>query len=316
MSSGRLYKHFTRSAKPPSTLIILFPGNPGIPAYYQPFVHALQARLPDDYEFIISGHVGHVPGGGGGGDHDIRRHRLDDTPYTLDEQVTAKVEWIKSLTAQHDDEDDGQSPRQLPRIALIGHSVGAEMVVQALRRLGHDAHDIPAFLLFPTLSHIADTPNGHRLAPIFRAPGIHLLPILAWCLYPLIRLVQLVQPWIASMTPSSSSSIYTPHPVTLSLLASSRTIRHVLHLAASEMKTIRDPDLEWYATNRDRIWSYWGNPDGWVGTQGESIKRVLRDTTTMTDGAAVDKRRENGQVVECLDNIPHAFCLGEFEWLI
>jgi hypothetical protein len=122
---------------------------------------------------------------------------------------------------------------------------------------------------------------------------------------------------------SSSSSIYAPNPTTLSFLLSPRTISNVLHLAASEMDSILEPDLTWYAREKGRIWSYWGVNDGWVGDRSEELKMVLGGD--QLDGGGVDRHvvedadergidrvaSDQGQVVDCVDNVPHAFCLGK-----
>ena len=41
-----------------------------------------------------------------------------------------------------------------------------------------------------------------------------------------------------------------------------------------------------------------------MGKQGDEVKRVLRG------GDRVVVEDQEGRVVDCVDNIPHAFCLG------
>lgn len=249
-------------------ILVFFPGNPGLIDYYNPFFDRLRRLIPETHGIVSISHVGHSP-----------QHHIAGPPLTLDEQIEIKSDFVRCLL-------DEVSPRPV-KISLMGHSVGAEMCIQVMKR--NKAIDA-AYLLFPTLAHIAQTPNGRRLQPIFHTPLLQLLPIFAYLLRPIVALLRL---W----NPRSSSSIYAPHPVTLSLLASPRVISHVLHLARSEMKTITSPDLDWYAQNRDRIWSYWGADDGWVGGEGDDIKAILQG--------------DHEQLIDCADNIPHAFCLGE-----
>lgn len=248
-------------------IIVFFPGNPGLIDYYGPFFDHLHSLIPETSAIASISHVGHCP-----------QRSARGEPLTLDEQISVKSEFVQCLF--------DEIPEST-RVSLMGHSVGAEMCVQVMKR-NPAVH--AAYLLFPTLAHIARTPNGRRLQPIFHAPLLQLLPLFAYLLRPIVALLQL---W----SPRTSSSIYDPHPVTLSLLASPPVISHVLHLARSEMKTITSPDLHWYATNRDRIWSYWGADDGWVSNQGDDIKAILQG--------------DHERLVDCADNIPHAFCLGE-----
>jgi hypothetical protein len=89
------------------------------------------------------------------------------------------------------------------------------------------------------------------------------------------------------------------------------------------MDSILEPDLTWYAREKGRIWSYWGVNDGWVGERSEELKMVLGGDHL--DGGGVDGHvvedadergidgvaSDQGQVVDCVDNVPHAFCLGK-----
>ena len=298
-------------------------GNPGLISYYTPFLLKLQSHLSPHYAFLAHSHIGHSPS---------LAHPTP--PLKLYEQVESEVEFIKALTGELDEirrREGGEEDEDRPvRISFIGHSVGSEIAVQSMRQL--DDHletftstsnnntsstDTPArfkmnasFLLFPTISHIALTPNGQKLRPIFAAPLIQLLPVLCYLIHPIIQVLRLALSFVPSSASSSGTttinppSIYAPHATTLHFLSSPQTVKHVLNLAKSEMVSITQPDLEWYRVNKSRLWSYWGKEDGWVGKQGDEVKRVLRA------GDRVVVEDQEGRVVDCVDNIPHAFCLG------
>jgi pimeloyl-ACP methyl ester carboxylesterase len=274
-------------------------------SYYIPFLTTLRKLIPVSTALITLSHVGHCPSLA----HPKRA-------LTLDEQADAKVEFLNSiweelslLRVQEEEEDYHPG-----RIGLIGHSVGAEIAVLVDRKLRDDRYSDAAdtvtlalpsfglFLLFPTLSNIARTPNAVRLAPLFHAPLLQFLPWLSILIQPLLYAFLIV-----AKVCKGSSSIYAPNETTLSFLLSPRTISHVLRLAASEMKSIREPDMAWYRKNRERIWTYWGIGDGWVGREGDDMKVVLRGT----EGHVEEESSEVSQVVDCTDNVPHAFCLGE-----
>jgi hypothetical protein len=259
----------------------------------------------------------------------------------LNEQVEAKCEFVSVVRAELDAlrRDEGEGQGQSVTVGLMGHSVGAEICVRVDRRLrdGLDtfsssfgsttSSSTPAihalFLLFPTLAHIAQSPNGRRLRPMFNAPLIQIVPWLSLLLRPILYVLLVLSRSTNVDGPSSSSSIYAPNPTTLSFLLSPRTISNVLHLAASEMDSILEPDLTWYAREKGRIWSYWGVNDGWVGERSEELKTVLGGDHLGgggVDGHVVedaDDREIDGvpsdqaQVVVCVDNVPHAFCLGK-----
>jgi hypothetical protein len=99
-------------------------------------------------------------------------------------------------------------------------------------------------------------------------------------------------------------------PTTLALLSSRSTILAALTLARSEMALIRSPDLAWFAANRGRIWGYWGKNDGWVqGSRAEEIMEALK-------GSSIEVEDEGPKLVrvwECVEGLPHAFCLQHGE---
>lgn len=236
---------------------------------------------------------------------------------TLNEQIQVKVEFISKLRQELDawakeTREEGATPTM---IGLMGHSVGAEMAVQTLRGLEESQSATQkitaAFLLFPTLAHIARTPNARRLAPLFRSPLLELAPVLLMLFKPIFLLINLVYYLIPSTRNAQSSSIYAPNPITVTMLETPIVVSHVLRLARSEMETIREPDLEWYRKNgqdgNGRVFSYWGANDGWVGTEGDAVKVALKgeQEEESLDANAV------ARLIDCKDNIPHAFCLGE-----
>jgi hypothetical protein len=281
-------------------------GNPGLVEYYPPFLRSLQSLIPKSYALLSMGHVGHS-----------LSLSFQTEALTLDQQVSVKFDFLEKLRGELDtwalEEESAGGAGTM--VGLMGHSVGAEMAVRTMRLLESTEDKTPstritaAFLLFPTLAHIARTPNGHRLAPLFHSPLLELAPLLLTLLKPLFLLLNLLHYLIPSLA-TSSSSIYAPNPTTLQFLETPIVVSHVLRLARSEMESIKEPDLDWYARNgqagNGRVFSYWGADDGWVGKEGDAVKEALR-------GEQEEKSDEEGvtRLIECKDNIPHAFCLGE-----
>ena len=75
-------------------------------------------------------------------------------------------------------------------------------------------------------------------------------------------------------------------------------------MGKSEMKLIREPDLDWIRAQRIEcsarglfgLWSG-GNIDGWSGKDGPLMRECLGG--------------EEGGRVMVLDDVPHAFCLSK-----
>lgn len=278
-------------------------GNPGLVEYYPPFLGKLRSLIPPSYGLISMGHVGHS-----------LSLSFQTQALTLDEQVHVKVDFIQKLRQELDAWAREMGHEGAPtQIGLMGHSVGAQMAVQTMRGVESDASKnqiTAAFLLFPTLAHIARTPNALRLAPLFRSPLLELAPVLLMLLKPVFLLINLIYYLFPSTRDAQHSSIYAPNPTTITMLETPIIVSHVLRLARSEMETIRDPDLEWYKANgqggNGRVFSYWGAHDGWVGREGDAVKGALRG-----EQEQVSEDDEIARLIDCKDNIPHAFCLGE-----
>lgn len=134
--------------------------------------------------------------------------------------------------------------------------------------------------------------------PIFQQPLLSLLPVMARLL-PLIIPLYRRLPLVGSLAPNET---------TLSLLSSPGTISHVLHLARSEMDSILEPDWTWYEQKgiSERLWSYWGQADGWVGDEGPRLQSILRNNAN-----SGEVTESGARVANCKDNIPHAYCLGK-----
>jgi len=92
--------------------------------------------------------------------------------FTLDGQVNHKTNFI-----------DTYVPAGI-NLHFIGHSIGAKICVELVKRY-RSKHNAAAYLLFPTLERMAQTPSGRKLWPIlgplrklvvFAASLLHRLP--------------------------------------------------------------------------------------------------------------------------------------------
>ncbi|BEI89657.1 uncharacterized protein CcaverHIS019_0210190 [Cutaneotrichosporon cavernicola] len=263
--SVRLNYWPARRRAPPARVVLFLPGNPGCPEYYTSFLSMLHARLPDNHAVLCTSHVGGEPS-----------IPSPNTPLDLQQQVDAKVELVSALRASL----EAWAP-EAPQLVLAAHSVGSWMTCEIAKVV-----DIPAaYLLFPTLGWIANSYHGWTMWPLFHRP---IRPLVPWISY-------LVRPLLPFVTLPTASYALVRSPV---------TIRNALHLAHSEMMTIREPDEKWFRAQAKlpvgkgvhSVWSA-GNADGWVGREGPMIQDWLGEE----------------RVVE-LDGVRHAFCLWEEDY--
>jgi pimeloyl-ACP methyl ester carboxylesterase len=297
----------------PSTkhyLIYFITGNPGYIGYYNTFLSTLSTLLSPwsskNIAFTLYGQSlrGFEP------TEDI----LQNGPFSLHSVIDHS---FHTLSAQriHAGPRAGEP---FDGIILIGHSVGSYIALECLRlRLSTSTttplRPIGAILLFPTVTHIAQSASGVKISALFRIPNF------PWLAH---RAVQ------ALFWPLSDGALrwavgrVTGMPegaaeVTAGFLRSGRGVWQALHLAREEMKMITedrwDEDI-WGIEHRDeeekgegklvpKLVFYFGQNDHWVAdhTRDALIKARAGDGESKT----------RPRMVIDQDGIPHGFCISK-----
>ena len=152
-------------------------------------MNAIYETLQDDYVIWGLGHGGHdfppdvTPPSIGGNIFTITANcsflttdslifMFLDSPeiFTLEGQVNHKIEFIDKYIP------DGVN------LHLIGHSIGAKICVELVKRY-KERNNAAAYLLFPTLERMAETPQGRKMWPILgplRRPVILTVSLINW----------------------------------------------------------------------------------------------------------------------------------------
>ena len=157
------YEDSTRSSPDTQDYLIYFlTGNPGLIQYYQPFLsklHSLLAQFSttDSARFHICGHS--LKG------FEFQNEKyvgLPEEPLSLAEQI----EYQEDLLYKHI-ESHRERTGNTPKVILMGHSVGAYILLELIKnhpkRIEGGEQDfdlIGGVLLFPTITHIAQSPMG------------------------------------------------------------------------------------------------------------------------------------------------------------
>ena len=153
--------------------VFFITGNPGLISYYHTFLAYLSDLLNEDPE--IANGV-HIYGQSLGGFHSKTNEETSNAPYGLQQQIDhVECALENSVRVQMGSYKDQQaidtSTNRPPKVILIGHSVGAYISLELLRRhrkqlsLGKEAdmEIVGGVLLFPTITHIAQSPSGRKL---------------------------------------------------------------------------------------------------------------------------------------------------------
>lgn len=162
---------FTPKHENPSAsyhLIFFISGNPGLISYYDTFLRTLYQLLSENGS---DQDVFHIYGESlAGFEDDDTPSRSTGLPYSLEEQIETRIQCLKGRRIPSGVRQD----QAYDSIILMGHSVGTFMILEMLRRLkGSPNLNIKAgILLFPTVTHIAESPRGIKLSGILRIPGL------------------------------------------------------------------------------------------------------------------------------------------------
>ncbi|EJD03692.1 uncharacterized protein FOMMEDRAFT_83275 [Fomitiporia mediterranea MF3/22] len=252
----------------PSVVLLFVPGNPGLADFYIPYLSHISESAPDSLAILAHSLIGHSP-------------RVAATPLAFS-RLEAQVEGIIEIVDNID-----HTFGSATSIVLIGHSVGAWIVLQALRE--RSQRITSAFLLFPTIAHIARTPNGSRFSWLFHGPIPHILASMSliFRVIPKRTISLLFRGWPDDQV-----------KVLWSFLNSPSSILAALTMAREEMATIKDLDKVLLHEVKDRLYFFLAEADDWVGINKDAILREMSDDL------------HSVRVVHGQHGIPHAYCIS------
>ncbi|KAK4548431.1 hypothetical protein LTR36_009341 [Oleoguttula mirabilis] len=318
-------------------LVYFITGNPGLIEYYRVFLTQLYdiLRVQDPkldlhiYGSSLAGfEISNDP------PRPIAAH--NGPPYGLDEQIEISAMRLLDTVKQIND-TAGPDAEPFP-VVLIGHSVGAYMLLEIIARwqsMANIAESKTAMniaggiCLFPTVVDIAKSPTGQRMAPLLRIPGfsllIHLIAKLLFSCMPIFLMIRLVQ--IITFMP------YNAAKTTAAFIQSKHGVRQALFMAHHEMVQMSHdkwsddlwgvrPLQEAASTAmgksvvkpaaRLRLYFYWGRDDHWI--ECATRNKLIRTRGRTRLGRRGSVGEENKPLMEIDRNgVPHGFCIRHSE---
>ncbi|XP_013112718.1 lipid droplet-associated hydrolase [Stomoxys calcitrans] len=229
-----------------SEIAICITGNPGLPGFYTEFCDTVHERLEKKIPVWVIGHVGH---------DDPPENSLREVPqlkgneeiFDLDGQIKHKTEFIEKYVPEH------------VKIHLMGHSIGAWMVLQLLQNESIRKRVKKCYLLFPTIERMMDSPNGWTFTKI----GLPLYSVFGFLFNLLNRLPKLFLVIIIQIY-FWFSSIPSQHLNTVLSYIRSTVTEKVVFLAEDEMARVRCLQKDVIQNNLPLLKLYYGTTDGWV----------------------------------------------------
>jgi len=151
--------------------IYFIPGNPGLISYYTAFLTLLHNNLNSpSFSSLPKASASIAIYSESLGGFELSNTSSSREPLSLRSQIAYVQARLSSYCTAHSPTSSSQTT---PKVILIGHSVGAYIALEVLRRrasLQPTADIVSAVLLFPTVTQIAASPNGLRFAWLLRLP--------------------------------------------------------------------------------------------------------------------------------------------------
>ncbi|PLB53649.1 hypothetical protein P170DRAFT_1451 [Aspergillus steynii IBT 23096] len=326
-----LHAFSTAPSEPSEAPLIVYfiTGNPGLIGYYHTFLSLLSEKTKSSFigqdkerSFQI---YGHSLAGFELPEPEQKEQKPESEPhyYDLEEQIRFAQSKIHDFAVDRTNGIDHLSPPSdtapptRPKVILIGHSVGAYIAMEVLRRHREgsksdfpvDFDVIGGAMLFPTIVDIAKSPSGQKLTKL-----LSIIPQLALVAGIFVRILTALVP--ASIL-RSLIRIYMPSApdtmvdTTAGFLKSKRGVQQALHMAADEMQTITmdkwSDDVWGISTSQEptsRLFFYFGRNDHWVA---ERTRDEIIEVRGQVPGGP--------KMIVCEDGVPHAFCLRHSDFM-
>lgn len=227
-------------------LVVVIPGNPGIPGFYVDFIKEINSKIPSETPVWVVGHAGHVQP-----PNDLAVAMPDDSRwkehYGLTAQLEHKIQFIKTYVPSD------------AKLHLVGHSIGCWFLLNLLQDESISKQVTKCYMLFPTIEHMANSRNGKYFTNILLrvAP---LLIFLAWIftLFPYLLQIFLVRLF------GLFYGIPGKYANTVVQFVNPNVLKRVIRLGKEEMKYVKERNDSIISQNIKKLWFYYGACDGWT----------------------------------------------------
>lgn len=178
---------------------------------------------------------------------DMKIPKLNEHPhlYNLNGQIQHKIELINLI------------PEQIKKIYVIGHSVGARIILELLKKSPKfDQKVEKCYLMFPTIEYIAKSSHGEIFTKLTSLFFVVRLFLMFFNIFPLGMRKSIVKVYCRDM-PEEFHEHALQHTKT-------EVVEKIFYMAKDEMDQINEYDEDLIKNNLHRLKLYYGRKDGWV----------------------------------------------------
>jgi pimeloyl-ACP methyl ester carboxylesterase len=225
-------------------IVLLITGNPGLAGYYNAFLTKLHSRLGVPvWAISLAGHVLPPPTS----PHALTPLKQNPELYNLDGQIEHKLAFIEKYIPEN------------MKIILVGHSIGAKMILEILKNNDVKSRVLKAYLLFPTIERMAESPNGRLMTGVVK----HIVPVILFLVWVFTFFPVFVKKFLLSVH-FILRSIPTCHVKPTMKLMNPTVLGNVFFLGMDEMEKVKELDKDSLRDLSDLLFLYYGTTDGWV----------------------------------------------------
>lgn len=196
--------------------------------------------------YLLLGHVGH---------DDPPKNSIREVPqlkgneeiFDLNGQLRHKIEFIEKYVPEG------------VKIHLMGHSIGAWMVLQLLENESIRKRVKKCYMLFPTIERMIESPNGWTFTKI----GLPLYSVFGFLIQLINRLPQLIRVILIQIY-FWFTSIPSHHLTTVLNYIRTSVCEKVVFLAEDEMARVRGLQKDLIKKHMSLLKLFYGTTDGWV----------------------------------------------------
>lgn len=283
-------------------VIVIIPGNPGVIEFYEKF--AIELNETTGYDVIGLSHTGHL--------FDDRIHRHYWKPSDVYGQINDKVKFIENyfMCTDNDRKNNGEPPE----IFFIGHSFGCYCTLEILSLLNKEVKSQvkQAFLMFPMIERMSETPSGKNLNVVTKFL-MWLVLLTTYLITFLPRFVSafLVKMLWANRIPDLHNDL---DKVVVDMSQTFSCSHGCFHLGRNELQIVKNLNTNAISQNYELLTFYYGTIDRWAPVDFYHDMKYYVDELHTQAGKKASHRRV--KLDECQPPLEHGFVIFKKQTMI
>lgn len=203
-------------------------------------------------------------------------------PVSLDDQIESKAAILETISERWREGDSTLLSSAAPRLILGGHSIGAYMALELVRRRLTPIPVAAVHLLFPTLHQVGQSPNARKLAWLLRANDVpasspwmpSVLMLVTFFVSVALKFIRMLPLPIVQFFVLIAAPTQPPDAVRVTTNFALRTscVQQALSMARDELRLVRqvqalsEDEVGERDMSRTKLRAYWasGDLDGWA----------------------------------------------------